>query len=111
MNLLKLRKQAKLSQKEVAEIMGCSVMAYGRYERGEREPSIEMLTILSRYYNVTLDYLVGNVDTIDRNELTVYEKELLVAARSSDERAVKDAIKLMNGHSPVQGKVKFEDIP
>ena len=98
MNLLKLRKQAGLSQKDVAEIVGCSIIAYGRYERGEREPSVEMLTKLSRYYNVTLDYLVGNTDILDRNELTENEKELLAAARSSDERAVLDAIAVLNTH-------------
>lgn len=99
MNLLKLRKQANLSQKDVAEIMGCSVMAYGRYERGERTPSIEMLTRMSRYYNVTLDYLVGNSVTLDRNELTEHEKKLLAAARSSDERAMSDAITLLKKYN------------
>ena len=44
------------------------------------------------------DYLVGNVKDLDRNELTEYEKELLAAARNSDDRAKRDALKLLKDY-------------
>lgn len=50
---------------------------------------------MSKLFNVSIDYLVGNVKDLDRNELTEYEKELLAAARNSDDRAQKDALKLL----------------
>lgn len=95
MNLYKLRKQMGLTQKEVAERLECSVLAYSRYERSYRNPSVEMLKKMSKLFNVSIDYLVGNVKDLDRNELTEYEKELLAAARNSDERARKDALNLL----------------
>ncbi len=95
MNLYKLRKQMGLTQKEVAEHLECSILAYSRYERSYRNPSVEMLIKMSKFFNVSIDYLVGNVKDLERNELTEYEKELLVAARNSDERARYDALKLL----------------
>lgn len=84
-----------ITQREAAEKLDCSILSYGKYERGEREPSIDMLKKMARLFNVNVDYLIGNIDTLDRNELTNYEKELLAAARNSDERAQKDALKLL----------------
>lgn len=40
----------------------------GTYERGVRQPSLENLVVISRYFNVTTDYLLGITDeytTID----------------------------------------------
>lgn len=31
----------------------------GKYESGEREPSIQTLTVIADYFQVSLDYLVG----------------------------------------------------
>lgn len=84
-----------ITQREVAELLDCSILSYGKYERGEREPSIDMLKKMAKLFNVTVDYLIENVAELDRNELTEYEKELLAAARSSDDRARKDALKLL----------------
>lgn len=36
--------------------------AVGKYERGEREPSIHILIALADYFNVSIDYLVGMSD-------------------------------------------------
>lgn len=99
MNLYKLRKSKGITQKEAAELLDCSVLAYSRYERGVRNPSIDMLKKMSKFFEVSIDYLVGNVDQLDRNELTEYEKELLAAARNSDERARKDALSLLNKYN------------
>ena len=85
----------KLTQHEAAERLGCTVVSYGKYERSEREPSIDMLKKMSELFNVSVDYIIGNTDNIERLELPEYEKELLVAARSSDDRARRDAIKLL----------------
>ena len=84
-----------ITQREVAELLDCSILSYGKYERGEREPSIDMLKKMAKLFNVTVDYLIENVNELDRNELTEYEKELLAAARSSDDRARRDALKLL----------------
>ncbi len=55
--------------------------------------AVRYITKMLKLSNI--DYLIGNVDHLDRNELTEYEKELLAAARSSDERARRDALNLL----------------
>lgn len=54
-----LREDRDLTQKEIADLLGCSQVAYSRYETDERHIPLEMLIILADYYDVSLDYLVG----------------------------------------------------
>lgn len=58
-----LRKEHKLSQKEVGKILGISESGYGYYEQGRNEPSIDMINKLADRYNVTADYLLGRSDS------------------------------------------------
>jgi transcriptional regulator with XRE-family HTH domain len=60
MRLKPLRKDRNLTQKAVAASIGCSVNTYSRYERGDRQPDIATLKLLSKYFGVTIDYIVGN---------------------------------------------------
>ncbi len=54
-----LREDADLTQTQVAEILGTSQTMYARYERGANEMPIHHLITLSRYYQVSTDYLLG----------------------------------------------------
>ena len=60
MRLKELRIQKGVSQKEVAISIGCPALNYSRYEREEREPDIPTLNLLSKYFGVSIDYIVGN---------------------------------------------------
>ena len=97
MNLKEIRKARGLSQRDVADKLGCSPNVYSRYERGERQPSIDILIDLSRIFEVTVDYLVGNRE-IESASLSKYELELIQEARSSAERARFDALLLLQSH-------------
>lgn len=55
-----LRTNKKVYQKDLAELLQVTVRQYQRYENGEQEPNIDSLIVLSNYFNVSLDYLVGN---------------------------------------------------
>ena len=59
MKLRELREQKGVTQKEVANAVGCTPTVYSRYERGVRQPDIDMLCCLADYFDVTLDVLVG----------------------------------------------------
>ena len=59
MKLKELRKQRKLNQQAVADVLNCSQAVYSRYENGDREPSLEVLIRLADFYKVSLDELVG----------------------------------------------------
>lgn len=54
-----LRLNHKLSQQQVADLLHCQREVYRRYEKGIREIPISYAISLARYYQVTLDYLVG----------------------------------------------------
>ena len=47
---LRLTKQ--LSQNELAKMLGCNQTAVGKYERGQLEPNIETLKLLSEIFEV-----------------------------------------------------------
>ncbi len=54
-----LRKENGLTQKQIAKILNKSETGYASWEQGLAEPSINDLIILSNFYNVSIDELVG----------------------------------------------------
>lgn len=61
--LYDLRTDNDLRQEDVANILKISSQAYGMYENGKRGLPVEHLITLSKYYNVTSDYILGLSDT------------------------------------------------
>ena len=61
-NLATLRKNAGISQKALASILGISDAAVNMLEKEKRLPSFEILLALADYFNVSIDYLVGRSD-------------------------------------------------
>ncbi len=57
-----LREDGDLKQRELAEILGCSQRVYSNYERGDLDIPTEVLIKLSRYYGVSVDYILGLTD-------------------------------------------------
>lgn len=57
--LLELRKNKKLLQREVAFACDITTAAYGSYEKGDREPTLETLGKLADFFDVTVDELLG----------------------------------------------------
>lgn len=71
--LKNLRKQAGLTQVDVAGELGISQQAYASWERGVKRPTQENLVKIAQILNVSVDYLVGNseekLDELDNIEL------------------------------------------
>ncbi len=71
-----LVKGKKLTQTQLASILGYGYTAISNYESGRNEPSIRDLKKIADFFNVSLDYLLCNTDDPTRagekNEL--YEK-------------------------------------
>ena len=59
MRLRDLREDADLTQKEVAEYLHIKQNTYSQYENGQRQLPIDVLIKLSRFYNVSTDYILG----------------------------------------------------
>ena len=60
--LIELRKDMGLTQKEMSEKLHVNYRTYSSYERDETEPSDEFKIQLAKFYNVSLDYLLGIID-------------------------------------------------
>ena len=60
--LRELRIEKGLLQSDIAKIISKSDRAIGLYERGERDMGTETLAILSDFFNVSIDYLLGKSD-------------------------------------------------
>lgn len=72
MNKLKaLREEQGLSMMEMAKRLNIPYTTYVNYEKGAREPNSEMLIKFSKFFDVTIDYLIGNSEqknkTVERN--------------------------------------------
>ena len=60
--LKKIRKKKGYSQLKVAMDLSISREAISYYENGQRNPDLEMLVALSKYFNVSIDYLITGED-------------------------------------------------
>ena len=54
-----IREDRNKTKEQVANYLEIQLRAYQRYETGERLPDLEKLKSLARYFDCTLDYLVG----------------------------------------------------
>lgn len=57
--LRKIRKEKGYNQLKVAMDLNMSREALSHYENGKRSPDVQMLKILSKYFNVSIDYLIN----------------------------------------------------
>ena len=57
-----LREDRDLSQAEIAGILNVSQSTYSRYESGYLDVPSEILIALSKFYNVSVDYILGLTD-------------------------------------------------
>ena len=71
--LKELRKQAHLTQVELAKRLGIGQSSYADWERGKKKPTQENLVKIAQVLSVSIDYLVGNSeeksDELDNIEL------------------------------------------
>lgn len=57
-----LRTQKKLTQEDVAKIIGVARTTYAMYEQNSREPDNDTLQKLADFFEVSTDYLLGRTD-------------------------------------------------
>ena len=59
-----LREDMDLNQTKIAKMLGMSQTGYSKYETGENDIPTSILIKLARFYNTSIDYLVGDTDEI-----------------------------------------------
>ena len=62
--LKELRVEKNITQEELGKLVNMSKMAISHWEKGHSEPSITQLIILSNYFEVSVDYLIGKNEII-----------------------------------------------
>lgn len=91
--LKKLRQSRNLSQQKLAEEFHISQQSIWKYENGISEPDIDTLLCLANYFNVSVDYLVGNSDIPEKADL-ITEQQL-----SSDESILIQRFRLLSAET------------
>lgn len=59
MRLKELRESKGLNMKETAKLLSIPYTTYVNYEKGQREPTSEVLILLADFFDTSVDYLVG----------------------------------------------------
>ncbi len=112
--LLSLRKEFKMTQDDVANILGMSRTSFSKYENGNTNPPLPVLRKLADIYNVGLEYLIFDENTTIRvndsseedensaefafsriTELRPIEKEIVGKFRTLSDEEKKDFIKML----------------
>lgn len=100
-----LRKQKKMSQSELAKIIGVTQTTITAWETGKAEPSSSAVANLADYFNVTTDYLLGrpeekkekdsnSVDLADMDALLTYQGKQIP---DQDRELINDLLKRLQG--------------
>ena len=63
-----LREDRDMNQTQVAKLLGMSQTGYSKYETGENDVPTSVLIRLARFYDVSIDYLLGESDKPDRQK-------------------------------------------
>ena len=77
--IAELRKNAQMSQFQLAKVLGIGTSTLGMYETDKRKPSPKVLEKMADYFSVSTDYLLGRktndkeVDLADKDALLMYQ--------------------------------------
>lgn len=83
--LKELRKQAGKTQEQIAEDLNLAVETIRRIERGKRGCSVDMLLMLSEYYQTSVDYLLKGTDDLASEEAKI---DMLFGGLESNKRRI-----------------------
>lgn len=112
--LSSLRNEAKITQKDLANILGVSRGTIGMYEIGQRDPDTETLKKLAKFFNVSIDYLIG-LTTIKDVSPIIKQKNTekpVSELNEKDERDIKkDLIKTLEQLEGSQDGLMFDGEP
>lgn len=59
LRLKELREDNDIFQKEIADYLNIKQQTYSRYELGIGNPPLPVMEALAKYYNTSVDYLMG----------------------------------------------------
>lgn len=69
-----LRKEKDITQDELADVLGISNQSVSRWECGMCYPDMELLPLISEFFGVTVDNLLGVDEKVEQNKVEQYLK-------------------------------------
>ena len=73
--LIQLRTSMNISKPEAARQLNISAMTYGRYEKGEREPSYPSVSYIAQIFHCNIDFLYGTSDVMNCDYIVISRSE------------------------------------
>lgn len=90
-----LRKEANLTQTQLANSIETSQQNIGLWENGKRNPKYEMVEKLAHFFNVSTDYLLGKSDIRQTSEPEIFFRKAVSdmnLTKEQEEQFQKDII-------------------
>lgn len=106
--LRQLREERNITQSDLAEYLNSNYQTISDYERGKYYPGIDILKILARYFNTSIDYLLEITDLRDpyasasEQHFTPKETELIGYYRELDVKGQEKLLGIALGMKEVQ---------
>lgn len=93
-NLKSLRKERGMSQAELAKRLGVNKSLISCYENQERLPSLNVLTKLCYFFNVSMEFFLGikKHNTVDVSNLTAEQISVICSVIKQFEEANKKTV-------------------
>jgi transcriptional regulator with XRE-family HTH domain len=100
--LISVRESLGINKAEAARMLNVSAMGYGRYEKGEREPSYQMVNYIAQTFHTSIDYLYGYSDEMNVRSTIISEKDepdlfLLIELTRKDEKLLPRLLEYAKG--------------
>lgn len=107
-NIKLLRRKKNITQEQLASIIGVSIPAVSKWEKGVSFPDITYLPVLANYFEVNIDDLLNYRKELDENDIAkiIKECEELISINS-----IEESIKLCESYMknyPSNYKLKFK---
>ncbi|MEP7094753.1 MAG: helix-turn-helix transcriptional regulator [Flavobacterium sp.] len=94
-NIKRIREEKGLTQQSIADLIAMHRSNYSRVETGDRDLSIEAISKIAKYFNMTIDQLVNFEGNIP-HEVTIEDKSLV------------EQVKLIQGLEPEEKNMVFK---
>ncbi len=112
-NLKFIREEKKLTQNELANLLNVSKANISRYELGIRQPSIDTIFLVAKFFNVSIDWLLGrssikNFSSVNNNPRDFNTEDLDILEFVKENNDIRQVLQEIKIASNVKVKVFFE---
>lgn len=84
LRIKELREEKDINQLDFSKLLNISNTTLSQYESGKRIPSDEIKLKIARFFNVSLDYLLGNTNIKEPADKILNDKEVTIALHNEN---------------------------